>query len=143
MKRLLLPALFAFAAATSALAEGHGKAQYQTRELSAPIVRLTPIIKKNADALALTSEQRAELQTWLETMPAKRKALEAGALKARAELRQAILSGASEEKRAALAQSVGVYEIELVTMRSKCVDHWRSVLSPEQFAQAIGFLQDS
>lgn len=141
MKRLLLPALLALATATTAQANSHGKNHQQPRELSAPIIRLTPVIKKNADALALTTQQRADLKAWLSTMPAKRKALEAEALQARAALRSAILTGAAESERAALAQRVGDYEVKLVTMRGKCADHWRKVLSPEQFAQAVLILQ--
>lgn len=141
MKRFLLPALLALATATSVQAGSHGKNRQQPRELSAPIVRLTPVIKKNADALELTTEQRADLQGWLSTMPAKRKALEAEALQARAALRSAILTGAPEAERAALAQRVGDYEVKLVTMRGKCVDHWRAVLNADQFAQALSILQ--
>lgn len=141
MKRLLFPALLALAAATSAQANSHGKNRQQPRELSAPIVRLTPVIRMNADALALTAEQRADLQAWLSTMPAKRTALEAEALQARAALRSAILTGAPEAERAALAQRVGEYEVKLVTMRGKCVDHWRSVLTADQFARAVLILQ--
>ncbi len=141
MKRFFLTAAFALAAASTAMADSHSGKQNAKRELSAPIIRLTPVIKMNADTLALTAQQRADLRSWLATMPAKRKALEAEAMQARAALRQAILAGAAKEERDALAQKVGAYEVQLVTMRGNCVDHWRSVLTADQFAQAILLMQ--
>lgn len=137
MKKILLSAALVLATAT-ALPAQQGK---NRSELSAPIVRLTPLVKQNADALGLTAEQRADLQNWLETSPAKRKALEAEAIAARAALRAAILDGAPTEERAALAAKIGEYEVKLVTMRSNCADHWRAVLTPEQFAQLVALAQ--
>jgi Spy/CpxP family protein refolding chaperone len=133
MKKALLSAALVLVTAT-ALPAQQGK---NRSELSAPIVRLTPLIKQNADALGLTAEQRADLQNWLATSPPKRKALEAEAIAARAALRTAILDGAPAEERASLAAKVGEYEVKLVTMRSNCADHWRTVLTPEQFAQLV------
>jgi Spy/CpxP family protein refolding chaperone len=130
MKHLMLTAIAASFLATSALADG-------PRELSAPIVALTPVIAKNADALKLTEAQRADLKEWISTMPAKRKAIEAEAREARAALRQAIIDGATQDERAALAKKVGDRETELVLMRSACTDHWRAVLTEEQFTQVV------
>jgi len=130
MKKILVSAALAMAVASPAIAE-------KKRELSAPIVAFTPVIKKNADALELNESQRADLAAWLAEMPAKRKALEAEALGARAELRMAIIEGAPNDERAALAERVGDIEAKLVTMRSNCTDHWREVLSEEQFDQML------
>lgn len=107
------------------------------RELSQPIIRLTSVIKMNADELSLTAEQRADLKAWISTMPAKRKQLEADTLALRAKLRQAIIAGAPTAEREALAQEIGDQEARLITMRSNCTEHWRAALSAEQFSQAI------
>ena len=134
MKHLLLSTVIFLAAAPAVVAQQSGQ---KARELSAPIVAYTPIIKKNADALGLTEAQRADLQAWLSTAPAKRKALEAEAIDARAALRTAINQNAPVEERAKLAETVGAYETKLVMMRSACTDHWREILTPEQFAQML------
>lgn len=126
---------FLFGTAMAAALASAGFAQ--EREISAPIVAFTPVVAKNADALNLTAEQRADVKAWIDTMPAKRKALEAETLAARAELRAAIIAGAPVEERKALAATVGAYETKLVMARSNCTDHWRAVLTPEQFAQML------
>ena len=123
-----------------AIAMGFSAHQAQAADLddlSAPIIRLTKVIAKNADALDLDAEQRADLKTWLESKPAQRKAVEADARGKRAQLRAAILDNAPRADRQALAQEIGVLETRLVMMRSDCVDHWRATLTKDQFAQAI------
>ncbi|WP_137701102.1 Spy/CpxP family protein refolding chaperone [Marimonas lutisalis] len=130
MKPFVLSAAIAACVATGALADAKS-------ELSKPIVAFTPVIVKNADALELTEAQRADLKEWVDTMPAKRKAIEAEALAARAALRAAIIAGAPADERKALAAKVGEMETKLVLMRSNCTDHWRGVLSEAQFAKML------
>ncbi len=132
MKRLLFTAAMVLAATTA-----QAQQQPAPQELSAPIVALTGVLAKNADTLSLDDAQRADLKAWVDTMPAKRKALEAEARAARAALREAILTGAPQGEREALAQEVGQLETRLVLMRSNCTDHWRTVLSEDQFAQLV------
>ena len=134
MKHLLLSTVLLLAAAPALEAQ---QGQMRSHELSAPIVMFTPVVKKNADALGLTEAQRADLQNWISTMPAKRKAVETEALEARAALRTAIRDGAPVEDRQKLAETVGAYETKLVMMRSNCADHWREVLTEEQFAMVL------
>ena len=55
----------------------------------------------------------------------------------RREMRQAIVDNAPVADREALAAKIGANETALVMMRSNCVDHWRTVLTPEQFAEVI------
>lgn len=112
------------------------------RELSQPIVTLTPTLKKNAEMLDLTDQQIAALDRWISTMPVKRKAVEADALSARAALREAILSGTPRKDRVALAEKVAGFEAQLLMMRSDCADHWRSHLTQAQFDEAVGIMTD-
>jgi hypothetical protein len=109
----------------------------QEKGLSAPVVAMTQVLAKNADALQLDDAQRAALKEWLDAMPAKRGAFEDEIVAMRAELRAAIIEGKPVEERQALADRIGAAETELVMMRSNCVDHWRGVLSADQFAQLI------
>lgn len=104
------------------------------QELSKPIVAYTPVLVKQADTLGLTPEQRQEVKAWVAAMPAKRKAIEAQALAVRQDLRSAIEDGAPEADRLVLAKEIGNLEAQLLMMRSGCADHWREILTPEQFA---------
>ncbi|MCV2893659.1 Spy/CpxP family protein refolding chaperone [Lentibacter sp. XHP0401] len=133
MKTLLLGAAMVLALGAPAFAQQAKNA----REISAPIVAFTPVIAKNADALELTEAQRADLKQWLDTMPAKRKAIEEATLTARAELRAAIVAGAPVDERQALAVKVGEMETKLVMARSNCTDHWRATLTEAQFAKML------
>lgn len=130
MRPLLIGSTLALMLALPAAAQ-------EARELSAPIVAFTPVIKANADALELSTAQRADLANWLATMPAKRKALEAEALGARAALRAAIVAGAPQDARRALAEKIGALEAKLVMARSGCTDHWRETLTETQFAKML------
>jgi uncharacterized protein (DUF927 family) len=105
------------------------------RELSEPIVELMPVVKKLTPELKLSAEQQAKLKTWMETAPAKRQAVEAEALEMRKQLRAAILSGADDAVRQDLLNQVGQKETQLLTMRSKCTDFLRELLTPAQFTQ--------
>jgi len=127
MKKLLLSAAAAIALSGAAHAN----------ELSKPIVAFTPIVAKNADTLALNAEQKVALKEWLAVMPKNRKAIEARALDARAELRMAINTGAPSAEREVIATRIGDIETELLMMRSKCTDHWREVLTEAQFAKVL------
>lgn len=125
------------AAALALAVTGAAQAQQMPRELSQPIVAFTPVVAKNQDALNLTEEQRADVKNWLATMPAKRKALEAETIALRAELRDAIKAGAPVDQRQAIADKIGANEAKMVMMRSNCTDHWRAVLTADQFAQML------
>lgn len=109
----------------------------EATDLSKPIVALTGVLAKNADTLKLTEAQRADLKDWLSMMPAQRKALEDETIALLADLRVAIISGAPVADRQTLATRIGENEAALLMMRSNCTDHWRSVLTPEQFAQLL------
>lgn len=105
--------------------------------LSRPVIQLTGLLAKNMDALNLDEGQREDVKNWVATMPAHRKELEAETVALRAEMRQAIIDGAPIETRQALAAKIGANETKMVMMRSNCTDHWRGVLSAEQFAALI------
>lgn len=105
--------------------------------LSRPVIQLTGLLAKNMDTLNLDEAQREDVKNWVATMPAHRKELEAETVALRAEMRQAIVDGAPIETRQALAAKIGANETKMVMMRSNCTDHWREVLSAEQFAALI------
>ncbi len=135
MKRLLLSAAFALALPGIALAQA--AMTPQEKGLSAPVVALTQVLAKNAEALKLDEAQQAALKEFMATMPAKRGALEDETVALRSQLHDAILADAPVADREALAAKIGANETALVMMRSNCVDHWRKTLSPEQFAQLV------
>lgn len=135
MKHVILSAAMALCLAGTAMAEGPRNPA--SLGLSAPIVGLTPVLAMNQDALGLDEAQKAAVKEFMATMPAKRMALEDETAALRADLRKAILDNAPAADREALAKLIGENETRLIMMRSNCVDHWRSVLTPEQFAKLV------
>lgn len=136
MKPLLIATALTLGLSGAAMAQMQPSNPAETG-LSRPIIQLTGILAKNMDVLELNEDQRAEVKNWISTMPAKRKALETETVALRAALRQAIIEGLATEERQAIADKIGANEVKLVMMRSNCTDHWRSVLSEDQFAQLI------
>lgn len=128
--------------ALAAALPGFAHAQMQPSDpaktgLSQPVIALTGVLSKNAETLALDDAQKAAVDSWLAVMPAQRKALEDETVALRAEIRQNIASGAPDDERKALALRIGENEAALILMRSDCADHWREVLSADQFAQLL------
>lgn len=105
--------------------------------LSQPVIALTGVLAKNADALGLDDSQKAAVKAWVGEMPAKRQAAEAEAVEMRTRMRQMIAAGAPVAEREALARQIGEAETALIMMRSNCTDHWREVLTPDQFAALL------
>lgn len=134
MKSLFLSAALALAVPSFASAQ---QMTPQEMGLSAPVIALVSVMAKNADALKFDDKQKAELKSWMETMGPKRMALEKETADLRAQMRQAIVDNAPVADREAMAAKIGANETALVMMRSNCVDHWRTVLTPEQFAQVV------
>lgn len=134
MNTRLLAAVLAIAMPLAAAAQDFNA---QQSGLSQPVIALTAALAKNADALNLDDQQRAALKAWMDEMPAKRMAVEKETVALRSELRRKIVSGAPLAEREALARRIGDKETELVMMRSGCVDHWREVLTAEQFAELL------
>lgn len=119
------------------MGQGQGQAARDVSELSSPLMVLTPVIGKHADALGLTPAQRQILRQWVASAPARRAAVEDEAMQWRAKLRAAILANEPAAERQQMAQRIGELEAELLMIRSACVEHWRKHLSAEQFAQAL------
>ncbi|MDU8927816.1 hypothetical protein RXV86_10515 [Alisedimentitalea sp. MJ-SS2] len=130
MKALFLAAGFAIAASMATIAQGNS-------ELSDPIFDMSAVIMSNAEVLQLTSEQLAEAQAWVELSNDQRLALEARAIKARAQLRTAIIRGQTNKTRTKLALKIGQLETKLASIGSINADQWRSILSKEQFNQSL------
>lgn len=136
MKPILLALPVALCLGGAALAQMSPSDPAKTG-LSRPVIQLTGLLAKNMDTLNLDEAQREDVKNWVATMPAHRKELEAETVALRAEMRQAIVDGAPIETRQALAAKIGANETKMVMMRSNCTDHWREVLSAEQFAALI------
>lgn len=134
MKCFLFSAALAAALPAAAVAQDFNA---QEAGLSQPVIAITAPLAKNADALKLNEEQRAALKAWLDEMPARRVAVEKETVALRLDLRQKIAAGAPVAEREALAEQIGAKETELLMMRSNCVDHWRDVLTPDQFAELL------
>lgn len=137
MKTKLLPIVLAACLTAGTAAAQMAPSNPAETGLATPIVALTGVLSKNADALGLDEAQRAAVKDWVATMPAKRKAVEDETVALRTELRAAIAAGAPREERQALAERIGANETRLMMMRSDCADNWRTVLSADQFAKLL------
>lgn len=137
MKTKLLPIVLAACLTAGPAAAQMAPSNPAETGLATPIVALTGVLSKNADALGLDEAQRAAVKDWVATMPAKRKAVEDETVALRTELRAAIAAGAPREERQALAERIGANETRLMMMRSDCADNWRTVLSADQFAKLL------
>ncbi|MCL7463790.1 hypothetical protein [Phaeovulum sp. NW3] len=137
MRTKLLPIVLAACLTAGAAAAQMAPSNPAETGLATPIVALTGVLSKNADALGLDEPQRAAVKDWVATMPAKRKAVEDETVALRTELRAAIAAGAPREERQALAERIGANETRLMMMRSDCADNWRTVLSADQFAKLL------
>ncbi len=136
MKPLLIATALTLGLSGAALAQMQPSNPAKTG-LSRPVIQLTGILAKNMDVLELNDEQRADVKNWVASMPANRKALESETVELRATLRQAIVDGKPTAERQAIADKIGANEVKLVMMRSNCADHWRVVLTEEQFAKLL------
>lgn len=106
-------------------------------QLTSPIVELIPIVKSQAAELKLNADQQAKLAAWIAEAPAKRKAVEQEQIELRAKLREAILSSSTEDERKALIEQITANEAKLLTMRAKCTDFLRGLLTAEQFDKVV------
>ncbi len=130
MKKLLLTAALGLAMATGAMAESKS-------ELSAPIVMCLQFIGPNADKLGLDDAQKAELKRFMTEEVPGVAAYDKEVTAMRADLRGMIHMGGDKDARMALAEKIGAAETKRLMMRSNCADHWRGVLSKEQFAEVL------
>jgi Spy/CpxP family protein refolding chaperone len=132
MKKHLIPSLLLTASlltsAPSVMAE-------PVISLATPVVELVGLAKSMD--LGLSEEQRAKLEAWIKEAPAKRKALENEQIQLRTQLREAILAGKPDDERAALIEKIAANETQLLTMRSKCADFLRQLLTAEQFDKVV------
>ncbi|MEW6764459.1 MAG: hypothetical protein AB1344_01560 [Pseudomonadota bacterium] len=106
-------------------------------QLASPIVELVPIVKSQGSELNLTADQKAKLDAWMAEAPTKRKAVEKEQVELRASLRKAILSLNADDERKALIEQITTNEARLLSMRAKCTDFLRDLLTAEQFDKVV------
>ncbi|MGK0673589.1 MAG: hypothetical protein ABWU16_02875 [Halothiobacillaceae bacterium] len=132
MKKYLIPALLL----TTGLGTGAPSALAEPAiGLASPVVELVGLARSMD--LGLSEEQRAKLESWIKESPAKRKALENEQIQLRTQLREAILAGKPEEERKALIEKIAANETQLLSMRSKCADFLRQLLTAQQFEKVV------
>ncbi|MEW6445110.1 MAG: hypothetical protein ACOZAQ_00150 [Pseudomonadota bacterium] len=132
-RTLITAGLFALGAAlpfTTVMAE-------PSVQLASPIVELVPIVRSQADSLKLSADQKAKLDTWMADAPGKRKAVEQEQIELRAKLRSAIFSMNADDERKMLIDQISANEARLLSMRAKCVDFLRGLLTAEQFDNVV------
>ncbi|OYY75540.1 MAG: hypothetical protein B7Y40_01075 [Gammaproteobacteria bacterium 28-57-27] len=106
-------------------------------QLASPIIELVPVVKAQADTLGLSADQKAKLEAWMAEAPIKRKAVEQEQIELRTKLRGTILALNADDERKSLIEQITANEAKLLTMRAKCVDFLRGLLTAEQFGKVV------
>ena len=120
-----------------ALAAGAGLAQAKSvpGDGAIPVVELMPLTMRYEADLKLTPEQIASLDAYRKQAMPGRVALQKKILDLRGQLRMAMLDNKPAAEREALMGQIAEAEVAHFKGRDRCVEHLRTTLSTEQFAE--------
>ena len=120
-----------------ALAAGAGLAQAKSvpGDGAVPVVELMPLTMRYEADLKLTPEQIASLDAYRKQAMPGRVALQKKILDLRGQLRMAILDNKPAAEREALMGQIAEAEVAHFKGRDRCVEHLRTTLNAEQFAE--------
>lgn len=120
-----------------ALAAGAGLAQAKSvpGDGAIPVVELMPLTMRYEADLKLTPEQIASLDAYRKQAMPGRVALQKKILDLRGQLRMAMLDNKPAAEREALMGQIAEAEVAHFKGRDRCVEHLRTTLSAEQFAE--------
>lgn len=120
-----------------ALAAGAGLAQAKSvpGDGAIPVVELMPLTMRYEADLKLTPEQIASLNAYRKQAMPGRVALQKKILDLRGQLRMAILDNKPAAEREALMGQIAEAEVAHFKGRDRCVEHLRTTLNAEQFAE--------
>ena len=120
-----------------ALAAGAGLAQAKSvpGDGAIPVVELMPLTMRYEADLKLTPEQIASLDAYRKQVMPGRVALQKKILDLRGQLRMAILDNKPAAEREALMGQIAEAEVAHFKGRDRCVEHLRTTLNAEQFAE--------
>ena len=100
-----------------------------------PVVELMPLTMRYEADLKLTPEQIASLNAYRKQAMPGRVALQKKILDLRGQLRMAILDNKPAAEREALMGQIAEAEVAHFKGRDRCVEHLRTTLNAEQFAE--------
>lgn len=120
-----------------ALAAGAGLVQAKSvpGDGAIPVVELMPLTMRYEADLKLTPEQIASLDAYRKQAMPGRVALQKKILDLRGQLRMAILDNKPAAEREALMGQIAEAEVAHFKGRDRCVEHLRTTLNAEQFAE--------
>ena len=120
-----------------ALAAGAGLAQAKSvpGDGAIPVVELMPLTMRYEADLKLTPEQIASLDAYRKQAMPGRVALQKKILDLRGQLRMAMLDNKPAAEREALMGQIVEAEVAHFKGRDRCVEHLRTTLNAEQFAE--------
>ena len=120
-----------------ALAAGAGLAQAKAvpGDGAIPVVELMPLTMRYEADLKLTPEQIASLDAYRKQAMPGRVALQKKILDLRGQLRMSILDNKPAAEREALMGQIAEAEVAHFKGRDRCVEHLRTTLNAEQFAE--------
>ena len=120
-----------------ALAAGAGLAQAKSvpGDGAIPVVELMPLTMRYEADLKLTPEQIASLDAYRKQAMPGRVALQKKILDLRGQLRMAMLDNKPAAERETLMGQIAEAEVAHFKGRDRCVEHLRTTLNAEQFAE--------
>ena len=120
-----------------ALAAGAGLVQAKSvpGDGAIPVVELMPLTMRYEADLKLTPEQIASLDAYRKQAMPGRVALQKKILDLRGQLRMSILDNKPAAEREALMGQIAEAEVAHFKGRDRCVEHLRTTLNAEQFAE--------
>lgn len=120
-----------------ALAAGAGLVQAKSvpGDGAIPVVELMPLTMRYEADLKLTPEQIASLDAYRKQAMPGRVALQKKILDLRGQLRMAMLDNKPAAEREALMGQIAEAEVAHFKGRDRCVEHLRTTLNAEQFAE--------
>lgn len=120
-----------------ALAAGAGLVQAKSvpGDGAIPVVELMPLTMRYEADLKLTTEQIASLDAYRKQAMPGRVALQKKILDLRGQLRMAMLDNKPAAEREALMGQIAEAEVAHFKGRDRCVEHLRTTLNAEQFAE--------
>ncbi|EIJ35484.1 hypothetical protein [Thiothrix nivea] len=135
------PAMHAMHAADAAApmdAEAAAKQAFMKNMMHAnPLPNYMMIIKKEADNLKMTDEQKAKADAWYNENNPKAAEAVKNIIAAEQALAEASMNGASAEELMKQFDETAAMRRTLAEQKAKCSDYMREVLTPEQWEQVV------
>ncbi len=98
-----------------------------------PVPSYVSVIKKNAEALALSDEQMAQVMAWNKANTQKMKGMVMSVIDGEQKIKQASLDGVPSEEIMNMAKALNATRLSIVEGKTRCRDHMMNILDDAQW----------